>query len=88
MSVNGSEIVIAGGVRTPFGRFGGSLREVSSLELAERVVAEALARAQVPAEEVDGVVLGHVLRDTPACVYDFQLIEFASIRRRSGRSAC
>jgi acetyl-CoA C-acetyltransferase len=69
MSVNGTEIVIAGAVRTPFGRFGGSLREVSSLELAESVVAEALARAEVPAEEVDGVVLGRVMQDTPAAVY-------------------
>jgi acetyl-CoA C-acetyltransferase len=63
------EIVLAGGVRTPFGRFGGALKDTASIELAELVVGEALARAGVPAAAVDGVVLGNVLQDTPQGVY-------------------
>jgi len=42
------EIVLAGGVRTPFGRFGGALKDTAAIELAELVVGEALARAGVP----------------------------------------
>jgi acetyl-CoA C-acetyltransferase len=63
------EIVLTGAVRTPFGRFGGALRDRSALELAELVVMEAIARAGLPAAEVDGVVFGHVIQDTPQSVY-------------------
>jgi acetyl-CoA C-acetyltransferase len=63
------EIVLAGGVRTPFGRFGGGLKDTSALELAEVVVAEAVGRAGVDPGAVDGVVLGTVMQDTPQGVY-------------------
>ncbi len=69
MGSNGTEVVLAGGVRTPFGRFGGALKDTPARELAELVVREALERTGVPPAEVDGVVLGHVVRDTPDSVY-------------------
>jgi acetyl-CoA C-acetyltransferase len=69
MTMLREEIVLAGGVRTPFGRFGGALKDTPALELAELVVRETINRAEVPATEVDGVVLGNVLQDTPRGVY-------------------
>jgi acetyl-CoA C-acetyltransferase len=69
MNRNGDQVVLAGGVRTPFGRFGGALKDTPARELAELVVREALERAGVPPTEVDGVVLGHVVQDTPDSVY-------------------
>ena len=69
MTVIEQEIMLAGGVRTPFGRFGGALKDTSALELAELVVKETLARAGVPPTEVDGVILGNVIQDTPQGVY-------------------
>jgi acetyl-CoA C-acetyltransferase len=64
-----AEIVIASGVRTPFGRFGGGLKDHSALDLAELVVAEVVRRAGIAPEHVDGVVLGTVVSDTPQGAY-------------------
>lgn len=63
------EIVLAGGIRTPFGRFGGALKDTSALRLGEVVVAEALRRAGIAPGAADGVVLGNVLSDEPQSVY-------------------
>lgn len=61
--------MIAGGVRTPFGRFGGALKETGTLRLAELIVSEALHRTRIEATSVDGVILGNVLTDDPQAVY-------------------
>lgn len=45
------EVVVLGGARTPFGSFGGSLKDVSAIELGAVAAAGALARAGVAAEE-------------------------------------
>jgi 3-oxoadipyl-CoA thiolase len=52
------EVFLLGGVRTPQGRYGGALATVRPDDLAALVVAEAVARAGVPADAVDEVVLG------------------------------
>ncbi len=49
--------LLAGPVRSPQARYGGTLRETSVLDLAVPVAQEALRRAGVPAEAVDQVVL-------------------------------
>jgi acetyl-CoA acetyltransferase family protein len=49
---------LVGGVRTPIGRYGGVLAGVRPDDLAALVVREAVARAGVPAEAIDEVVLG------------------------------
>lgn len=54
--------VIVGFARTPFGRFLGSLSGVPAVELGAIVVREALARAGVPGEKVDNVILGMVVQ--------------------------
>jgi len=56
------EIVIASAVRTAVGSFGGSLANVSPIDLGATVIKEAIERAGVPAEAVDEVVLGCVLQ--------------------------
>jgi len=54
--------VIVAGARTPIGKFGASLAPCSAVELGTVAVREALARAGVPAERVDYVIMGQVLR--------------------------
>jgi len=53
-----TEVFILGAVRTPFGKFGGTLKDFTLSELGGQVVAEALQRSGVPAEDVDEVALG------------------------------
>lgn len=53
--------VIVSAVRTPIGRYGGSLRDVPPARLGEIVLREALLRAGVGGDRVDEVILGNVL---------------------------
>jgi acetyl-CoA C-acetyltransferase len=55
------DIVITGAARTPVGRFGASLRDISAVDLGITAMTEALKRAQVAPDEVDEVILGNVL---------------------------
>ncbi|MBM7631464.1 acetyl-CoA C-acetyltransferase [Geomicrobium sediminis] len=50
------------GARTPFGRMGGALHTVSAMELGGRAMAEALRRSELRPNEVDEVIVGHVLQ--------------------------
>jgi acetyl-CoA C-acetyltransferase len=54
--------VIVSAVRTPVGKFGSGLRDRSAVELGAVAIREAVARAAIPAEEIDHVVMGHVLQ--------------------------
>lgn len=61
--MNGTrEVVIASAVRTPVGTFGGSLAEVSAIELGRHAVVEAMRRAGIKPEQVDDVLIGNVLQ--------------------------
>ncbi|MBD8023590.1 thiolase family protein [Microbacterium gallinarum] len=53
-----SDAYLVGGVRTPVGRYGGALAGVRPDDLAALVVGEAVARAGLPREAVDEVILG------------------------------
>jgi len=55
------DIVIVSAVRTPVGKFGGSLAKVPATELGALVIKEALSRAQVGADQVGEVIMGQVL---------------------------
>src|SRR5256885_9683482 len=50
--------VILSAVRTPVGRYGGALAEERPDDLAALVIAEAVARAGVPADEIEDVWFG------------------------------
>ncbi|MEA4914976.1 MAG: acetyl-CoA C-acetyltransferase [Christensenella sp.] len=56
------EIVLAGAVRTPIGKMGGSLSSVSAAELGAIVIKEALKRSGVAPSQVDEVLMGCVLQ--------------------------
>lgn len=53
------DIVILGGTRTPIGKFGGSLRPLTAVDLGAHAIREALARTNIPADWVDLCVVGH-----------------------------
>jgi len=53
-----SRAVILSAVRTPVGRYGGALAEERPDDLAALVIAEAVARAGVPREEIEDVWFG------------------------------
>jgi 3-oxoadipyl-CoA thiolase len=52
------EAVILSAVRTPIGRYGGSLKDVRPDDLAALVIAEAAGRANVDAGSIEDVILG------------------------------
>ena len=53
------DIVIVGGARTPIGKFGGTLRPLTAVDLGAHAIREALARTGTPADQVDLCVVGH-----------------------------
>ncbi|MCS7044981.1 MAG: acetyl-CoA C-acyltransferase, partial [Gemmataceae bacterium] len=57
-----TEVVLLSAVRTPIGRYLGSLANVPAVQLGSLVLREALRRANVPAERVDEVIVGNVLQ--------------------------
>jgi acetyl-CoA C-acetyltransferase/acetyl-CoA acyltransferase 2 len=63
------EIWILAAKRTPFGTFGGALKDISAIDLAVHASKAALAQAGVGGEEVDEVVLGNVQQTSPDAIY-------------------
>lgn len=57
-----TETVVLGGARTPFGKFGGALKEISAVELGGIAIRGALERAGIPGEAVEEVIMGMVLQ--------------------------
>lgn len=55
------QVVIAAATRTPFGAFGGSLKDFTSTSLTVLVMEELIRRAGIPKEEVDEVVWGSAI---------------------------
>src|SRR6202140_2657337 len=53
-----SRAVILSGVRTPIGRYGGALAGERPDDLAALVIREAVARAGVPADQIEDVYFG------------------------------
>ena len=56
---HGRSVVVAGAVRTPIGRFGGSLAGVHVADLGAIAAKEALRRAGLAAAAVDETIVGH-----------------------------
>ena len=55
------DIVIVSAVRTPVGKFGGTLAKTAATDLGAIVIKEALARAKVGLDQVGEVIMGQVL---------------------------
>ncbi|CFX92021.1 Thiolase [Syntrophomonas zehnderi OL-4] len=56
------EIVLVGACRTPVGSFGGSLKDISVVDLGSVVMAEAIKRAGLKGDQIDEVIFGCVLQ--------------------------
>ncbi len=55
------EVVIASAARTAIGSFGGSLKDISAVELGKVAAQEALKRAGILPEQLDEAIIGNVL---------------------------
>lgn len=62
-------VVIAGGARTPFGEFGGGLRDISAIDLGVIAAKAALERSGVRPEEVDHTSFGNVMQTSGDAIY-------------------
>ncbi len=58
MSLELSDIVVISAVRTPMGRFGGTIKDVASFDLGAIAIREAILRAGIKAEEISEVIYG------------------------------
>lgn len=57
-----SDVYILSAVRTPIGKFGGALKDVSPVDLAAHVMQAALQRANIAGEALDLFVFGNILK--------------------------
>ncbi len=71
------EIVVLSAVRTPIGRYGGSLKDTPMSELGGIVTREAITRAGIAPADVEHVVFGNVIHTEPKDMY---LSRVAAIR--------
>jgi len=69
MSINGKSVVIVNGARTPFGNFGGALRDVSAIDLGVVAAKAALSRSRVDAGRIDQVIFGNVMQTSADGIY-------------------
>ncbi len=60
------DVVVIGGVRTPFGKAEGVLRAFSAVELGVLAVRELMARSPVDADRLDAVIIGNVIQPSEA----------------------
>ncbi len=56
---SGIEVVVAGAVRTPIGRFGGGLSGLGAAEMGAAAARAALARCAVPPSDVEELIFGN-----------------------------
>ena len=54
------DVVVVSGVRLPVGSFGGSLKDISAIDMGAMVVKEAVDRAGIQPSDVDEVIIGQV----------------------------
>lgn len=63
------DVVFLSAVRTPFGTFGGALKDVPVLDLAVTASRAAIERAGIDASDVDQAIFGNVLYTTRDSIY-------------------
>ena len=66
---NGNGIVFLSAVRTPFGTFGGKLKDFSPVDLGVIASKAAIDRAGIEATDVDQTIFGNVLYTTRDSIY-------------------
>ncbi len=63
------EVVILSGVRTPFGKFMGSLSPLSAVQMAAQVTKGALQKIDLSPDQVDHLIFGNVLQSSTDAIY-------------------
>ncbi|HUK20613.1 MAG TPA: acetyl-CoA C-acetyltransferase [Gemmatimonadales bacterium] len=63
------DVVFLSGVRTGFGAFGGTLKDLSAIELGAVAARQALARSRVPVNQVGHSVFGNALQTSADAIY-------------------
>ena len=61
MSKNPNDVVITSALRTPIGKYNGSLKNISAVKLGSSVIKEVILKSKLDLQEIDEVILGHVL---------------------------
>ena len=56
------ESVIVSAARTPIGKFGGALKDLSAVELGAIALKETVKRSRISGENIDLVIMGQVLQ--------------------------
>jgi acetyl-CoA acyltransferase 2 len=64
-----TDIVFLSAVRTPFGAFGGSLKQFSATDLGAHAAAAAIERAGIDAGDVGHVIFGNALQTSSDAIY-------------------
>ena len=64
-----TELVFLAAKRTPFGTYGGALKDVSATDLAVHASKAAIQQAGVKPEDIDNVVFGNVVQTSPDAIY-------------------
>ncbi|MBI5175280.1 MAG: acetyl-CoA C-acetyltransferase [Candidatus Melainabacteria bacterium] len=59
--MNDRETVIVDGLRTPFGRMGGALAQLSAVKLATPLIKEIVERNKIKPDSIDEVIVGQVV---------------------------
>ncbi|WP_026559831.1 acetyl-CoA C-acetyltransferase [Bacillus sp. J37] len=57
-----NEVVIVSALRTPIGQVGGSLKNISAVQLGSHVIKAVIDKAGVCGEQIDEVIMGNVLQ--------------------------
>lgn len=70
MSLNkGKKVYLVNGKRTPFGKFGGSLKDISPVDLAVIAAKSLISELNLSAELIDQVILGNVVPSSTDTIY-------------------
>ena len=63
------DVVFLSGVRTPFGTFGGTLKDFSAIDLAAEASRQAIARSGLKTDHFDHAVFGNALQTSADAIY-------------------
>ncbi len=69
MTNNGPKVFIVEGKRTPFGKFGGSLKDIKPVDLAVLASKALLEAAKISPSKIDQVLLGNVVPSSTDTMY-------------------
>ncbi len=67
--LNKGKIYLVAGKRTPFGKFGGSLKDITPVDLAVLATKAMLEEAKVAADKIDQAILGNVVPSSTDTMY-------------------